>query len=61
MLDLFRSITFGNDGNVQTLLVLSGSSKIEDIGQSRGRPDYVCDSLGQIADMLEQAHRQDAH
>ena len=53
------SITFGNDGNVKTLLVLSGSSKLEDIGQGRARPDYVCDSLGQIADMLEQAHQED--
>ncbi|CAD6581671.1 MAG: hypothetical protein CYPHOPRED_001677 [Cyphobasidiales sp. Tagirdzhanova-0007] len=56
---LSTDITFGNDGNVKTLLVLSGSSKLEDIGQGRARPDYVCDSLGQIADMLEQAHQED--
>jgi ribonucleotide monophosphatase NagD (HAD superfamily) len=53
-----NSITFGNDGNVKTLLVLSGSSKLEDIGKTAARPDYVCDSLGQIADLLEQAHQE---
>ena len=53
---LETDITFGNDGRTKTLLVLSGSSKLEEIGQSRASPDYVCDSLGQIADMLVQAH-----
>lgn len=60
---ILSSITFGNDGDVRTLLVLSGSSKIEDIGKAgnRAKPDYICDSLGQIADMLEQLHRQQNH
>lgn len=53
---LETDITFGNDGRVRTLLVLSGSSKLEDIGQSRARPDYVCDSLGQIFELLVGAH-----
>ena len=53
---LETDITFGNDGRTRTLLVLSGSSKLEEIGASRAKPDYVCDSLGQIADMLVQAH-----
>lgn len=51
------SITFGNDGKIQTLLVLSGSSQLEDIGKSRAAPDYVCDSLGQVADLLDIAHQ----
>lgn len=55
---LETDITFGNSGNVKTLLVLSGSSKEEDIHKTGVRPHYVCESLGQIADMLEQAHKE---
>jgi len=57
---LSTDITFGNDGNVRTLLVLSGSSKVEDIHKdgNRAKPDYICDSLGQIADMLDKLHEQ---
>jgi len=55
---LSTDIRFGNDGKVATLLVLSGSSKLEDIGKTRAVPTFVCDSLGQIADMLDLAHQQ---
>ena len=55
---LETDITFANDGHVKSLLVLSGSSKLEDIGKTRARPDYVANSLGQISDMLVQAHRE---
>lgn len=53
---LETDITFGNNGNIKTLLVLSGSSKEDDINRTGVRPHFVCESLGQIADMLEQAH-----
>lgn len=53
---LETDITFGNDGRTRTLLVLSGSSKLEDIQNSRAKPCFVADSLGQIADMLVEAH-----
>lgn len=54
---LETDVTFGNNGNIKTLLVLSGSSKEEDIHRTGVKPHFVCQSLGQIADMLEQAHR----
>ena len=54
---LETDITFGNNGNIKTLLVLSGSSKEDDIGRTGVTPHFVCESLGQIADMLEQAHK----
>lgn len=55
---LETDIAFGNGGNVKTLLVLSGSSKMEDIATSPAKPDFVCDSLGQIAEMLKEAHSE---
>jgi len=57
---LGTDITFGNNGNVRTLLVLSGMTQMDDIPKDgkEAKPDYICDSLGQIADKLKELHEK---
>ena len=49
---LHTDIAFGNACGFSTVLVLSGESRVEDIGKTEGKPDFILDSLNDIAEYL---------
>lgn len=49
---LHTDIAFGNTCGFSTVLVLSGESRVEDIGKTEGKPDFILDSLNDIAEYL---------
>jgi 4-nitrophenyl phosphatase len=52
---LYTDIALGKSSGITTVLVLSGETKIEDVGVSPFKPDYVFDNLAGVADWLERA------
>ena len=49
---LHTDIAFGNACGFSSILVLSGESKVEDIGKTIGKPNFVLDSLNDIIKYL---------
>ena len=50
---LYTDIAMGAVG-IQTVLVLSGETKREDLSKAPRQPDLVCDDLGQLLELLRQ-------
>ena len=50
---LYTDIAMGDVG-IQTVLVLSGETKREDLSRAPRQPDLVCDNLGQLLELLRQ-------
>ena len=48
---LYTDIALGKAG-MQTILVLSGETKREDVGDAPHQPDLVCENLGELLAML---------
>ncbi|MBP7213135.1 MAG: HAD-IIA family hydrolase [Anaerolineaceae bacterium] len=51
---LYTDIALGSTAGVQTCLVLSGESKLEDIPGSHYQPDFVCENLADLKKLLSQ-------
>ncbi len=49
---LHTDIAFGNNCGFATVLVLSGESTTDDIGKTEGKPDFILNSLNDIADYI---------
>lgn len=55
---LYTDIALGTTAGVTTVLVLSGETKLEDLAGSAYQPDYVCENLGELGEMLEAAREK---
>ena len=53
---LYTDIALGASSGITTVLVLSGETRIEDVGGSPHKPDYIFQNLGAVADWLEKAN-----
>jgi ribonucleotide monophosphatase NagD (HAD superfamily) len=49
---LDTDIEMGNDAGMTTVLVLTGASSENDIGESGTEPDHLLDSLGDIGTII---------
>ena len=50
---LYTDIAMGRHAPIQTVLVLSGESKADDLSESKYKPDHVFEHLGELTESLE--------
>jgi len=55
---LYTDIAMGSSAGVGTVLVLSGETKREDLCGSLFQPDFVCENLAELGNMLEAARQE---
>jgi 4-nitrophenyl phosphatase len=50
---LYTDIALGQTSGITTILVLSGETKLEDLEESKFKPDYIFQNLAGVADWLD--------
>ena len=50
---LYTDIAMGNAAGILSILVLSGEAGLEDLKESKFKPDIVAEDLGEVADWLD--------
>lgn len=56
---LYTDVATGCNAGMASVLVLSGESKMSDVGQSEFKPDYIFENLGCLGEALSMSDKED--